>query len=127
MPSNILDSFSKRNPKLAPFVEKLRGHLSWLKEHDVGEVLPRVAAVDIGLSEADTVALLGLFEKAGLVKRRYDLVCEATREVVGSYESLEEIPDQVDCKICGREHGADDLRIELVFPITRGRTANAAA
>jgi hypothetical protein len=127
MRSKKLESFSKQNPKLAPLVEKLEEYIQWLAERGIKEVIPRVAAAQLGVSEADTLGLLSLFQDAGLVKPRYDLVCKATSSVVGSFYSLDEVPDEVDCQICGKEHDADDLRVDLVFEIAEGRAANAAA
>jgi len=127
MQSKKLESFSKRNPKVASLVEKLEEYIRWLAERGIKEVIPRVAAAQLGISEADTLGLLSLFQDAGLVKPRYDLVCKKTNSVLGSFYSLDEVPDNVDCQICGKEHDADDLRVDLVFEIAEGRAANAAA
>jgi hypothetical protein len=127
MLSKKLESFSKRNPKLAPLIEKLAEYLQWLEEREIGEVIPRVAAAQLGISEADTLGLLSVFHEAGLVRPRYDLVCRTANSVMESYYSLDEIPDKIECQLCGKEHDADDLRVDLVFEITQSRAANAAA
>jgi hypothetical protein len=127
MPSKKLENFSKNNPELAPLVRKLEEYLRWLQERGIKEVIPRVAAAQLGISEADTLGLLSVFEEAGRVKPRYDLVCKSTNSVLGSYYSLREIPDTIECQACGREHDADDLRADLVFEIAQSRAANAAA
>jgi len=127
MLSKKLESFSERNSTLAPLIEQLDSYLTWLVEHNVTEVIPRVAAAKLGISEADALALLGLFLEAGLVKPRYDLVCTVTKSVLGSYYSRDEIPDDAECRLCDRQHDADELRVELVFEIVKGRAANAAA
>ncbi len=126
MPSKKLENFSKTNPSLAPYINKLYDYLRYLSEHDRKEIIPRVAAVQLGLSEADTLGLLTLFQDAGLVKPRYDIVCTRTDSVIDSVYSLDEVPDKVDCQICDRQHEADDVRVELVFEIAQG-LANAAA
>jgi hypothetical protein len=127
MPSKKLENFSRRNPELAPFVQKLAEYIRWLSDHNVNVLVPRVAAAQLGISEADTLGLLSLFQDAGLVQPRYQLVCKRTSSVLGSYDSLKKVPDNIECSVCGEEHDADDLRVDLVFEIAQGQTANAAA
>lgn len=127
MPSKKLETFSKRNPKLAPLIQKLEEYLRKLAEQGINEVIPRVAAAQLGISEADTLGLLKLFHDAGLVKPRYDLICKPTNSVVGSFYSLDEVPDEVECVFCGKDHDADDLRVDLVFEPSHERASNAAA
>jgi hypothetical protein len=127
MQSTRLESFSRVNPSMAPLVEELRSYLSWLQEHGESVVIPRVAAVRLHISEADALALLGLFREDRIVRARYDLVCSSTRTVVASYYSIDDIPDEIGCPLCGDSHHADTLKIELVFEIVHDRAANAAA
>jgi len=127
MPSRELENFNKRNPRLAPLVQKLEEYLRWLAEQGISEVIPRVAAAKLGISEADTLGLLTLFQDAYLVKPRYDLVCKATSSVLGSFYSLDDVPDQAECQFCDKDHDADDLRVDLVFEISHQRASNAAA
>jgi|ERR1700686_1721585 len=127
MPSKKLETFSKHNPKLAPLVQRLEEHMRWLVGQRISEVIPRVAAAQLGISEADTLGLLTLFQNAGLVKPRYDLVCKPTSSVVGSFYSLDDVPDRVECQFCGKDHDADDLRVDLVFELSHERASNAAA
>jgi len=128
MPSKKLENFSRRNPELAPLVRKLADYIQWLSEQNIKELIPRVAAAQLGVSEADTLGLLSLFQDAGIVEPRYHLVCKATGSVLGSYRSLDEVPDSIECNVCGKEHDSDDLRVDLAFEITpQGRAANAAA
>jgi hypothetical protein len=127
MPSKKLENFSRRNPELAPLVQKLMDYIHWLSDQKITKLIPRVAAALLGISEADTLGLLSLFQDAGIVEPRYDLVCKRTGSLLGSYHSLDEIPDKIECNVCGKEHDADDLRVDLVFEIAQGRAANAAA
>jgi hypothetical protein len=126
MPSEKLETFSKENPQLAPRIRALEEYLQWQKDRGVKEIIPRVAAAKLGISEADTLGLLTLFEDASLVKHRYDLVCATSDGSIESFDSLDEIPDELYCRFCGDQHCSDDLRIELVFEID-GHAANAAA
>lgn len=127
MPSKKLENFNRHNPELAPIVKKLADYIRSLSEQHVNQVIPRVAAVQLGISEADTLGLLSVFQDAGLVEPRYQLVCKRTGSVLGSYSSLEDVPDEHECNVCGKEHDAGDLRVDLVFEIAHGRAANAAA
>lgn len=126
MPSKKLESFSKRNPELEPLIQKLADYMRWLSDQGIGELIPRVAAAQLGISEADTLGLLSVFQDAGLMKPQYQLVCIRTKSVLGTYASLGEVPDEAPCEHCDRDHDSDDLRIELVFAI-KGLASNAAA
>ena len=44
MPSKRLENFSKQNPSLAPLIEKLSDYIESLRQREVTEVIPRVAA-----------------------------------------------------------------------------------
>jgi hypothetical protein len=127
MPLEKLENFSKKHPALAPLVGQLLDYIKWQRDRGVRELVPRVVAAKLGISEADALGLLSLFDDAGLVKPRYDLVCGETSTAIKSFDSLYEIPEQIECNQCDREHGPDELRVELVFEIRQDRTANAAA
>jgi hypothetical protein len=127
MPSKKLEAYSSSHPSLAPYIQKLEEYIQWLREQGITEVVPRVAAAKLGLSEADALALLSIFRDAGMVRPRYDLICRRTQSTLASFYSLDEIPDEVHCEECGQDHDGDDIRVELVFEITAGKTANAAA
>jgi hypothetical protein len=127
MPSEKLETFSRENPQLAQLVRALEEYLRWQKERGVKEIVPRVAAAKLAVSEADTLGLLALFEDAGLVKHRYDVICARSDGSIESFDSLDEIPDELYCRFCGDQHCSDDMRIELVFEIANGQAADAAA
>lgn len=127
MPSKKLEAYSSSHPSLASFIQRLEEYIQWLREQGITEVVPRVAAAKLGLSEADALALLTIFRDAGLVRPRYDLICRRTKSTLASFYSVDEIPNEVHCEECGQDHDGDDVRVELVFEISAGRTANAAA
>lgn len=127
MQSRKLETMSKRKPTLAPLIEQLEEYLNSLENQNIEQVVPRVAAAKLHISEADALALLGLFQEAGVVRPRYDLVCLPTRSVLSSYYKRTEIPDTEFCKICGTEHDCDGLRVELVFEIVQTQAARALA
>jgi hypothetical protein len=127
MPSGKLENFSRKHPELAPLVQKLAEFVEAQSVRGVRELIPRVVAAKLGISEADALGLLTLFEDARVVKHRYDLLCVRNGVVIKSFESLNEIPGAIECRYCGDEHDAEGLRVELVFEILRERSADAAA
>lgn len=127
MPSEKLDNFSKQHPELAPLIRGLREYLRWQRERGVKELIPRVAGAKLGLSEADTLGLLTLFQDAGFVRPRYDVICTRTDGIIESFDALKDISDELFCKFCGDQHSCDDVRVELVFEIVNGQSADAAA
>jgi hypothetical protein len=122
-----LENFNKKHPSLAPLVEQLRQYIEFQRGRNVREVVPRVAAVKLGTSEADILGLLLLFEEAGYVKPRYDLICARNGAVITSAASLKYLPDEPECKFCGEAHDGEDLEIELVFEILERNQTDAAA
>jgi hypothetical protein len=127
MSSRRLETISKDNPELAARIQQVREYVEWQKERNVHEIVPRVVAVKLGTSEADALSLLMLFEDAGVLKHKYELICVSNSATIASYDSLEEVPNEHECRYCDREHGGDELRLELVFEIVQKRNANAAA
>jgi hypothetical protein len=127
MLSRQLETFSKEHPELATVIRSLEDYLRWQAERGVNEIVPRVAAAKLRLSEADLLGLFTVFEDAGLVRHRYDVICTRSDGSVAPFYSLQEIPDDLFCRYCGEEHGCDDLRIELVFEIIKERISDAAA
>jgi hypothetical protein len=127
MLSGKLENFNKKHPELASLVKRLAAYVETQRERGVRELIPRVVAAQLDVSEADALALLSLFEDAKLIKHQYDLVCVANGTVIASFASLDKVPSEIDCQHCGGEHDGDGLRVELVFEILRERSADAAA
>jgi hypothetical protein len=122
-----LESFSRKHPELRPFIQQLAGYVRQQRNRGVRELIPRVAAVALGITEADLLGLLTLFEDAELIKHQYDLVCVPSGAVIASFPSLDKIPSDIECQHCGVEHNGETLRIDLVFNILREQSADAAA
>jgi hypothetical protein len=130
MPSLKLENIKAKHKSLSDKLDSLADMIQKAGEH--GDVLiPRVVARQLRISEADALALLMLFEDAGWIRHRYDVLCPKSRAVLFSVYDKNEIADEeYECKFCGAEHACDDLEIELVFEIPaagrNARTDNAA-
>lgn len=122
-----LENFSKKHPEISPLIQLLAEYIEFQSNRGVREIIPRVAAAKMNITEADTLGLLTLFEDASVIKHRYDLVCLRNSTVIESFGSLDEIPDQIECRYCDCEHDGESVRVELVFEILRTRSADAAA
>jgi len=110
-----LEAAKRNHPKLAKQLDAVWDYLSSQQREGVQDFLPKLAAVKLGLNEAAALGLLMLLEDAGLLAHQYDVLCRNTNALITSVPSLQEVEDGYDCNFCGRDHAADELRVELVF------------
>ena len=85
-----------------------------------GDVVPSILARKLNISETDATALLYLFQQAGLICPQYDVYCPETEKFIRSFESKEQIPDELYCRHHdGRTfHQKDEVLVEIVFGFT---------
>lgn len=114
-----LERIKSKHPRLSPQIDALAHYISSELEEGRKRIVPALAAARVGRSEAETLAVMMLFEDAGLLSHRYEIVCERTRTVLLSVSDKSELERVLPlyCKFCDCEHNADDLRIELVFDV----------
>lgn len=120
MSSPDLESIKKKHPSLSASIDALAGYVQIQLERS-GEVVPELAAQYLKLSEAATLGLLLLFEKAGLVTPVYNIYCHRKGTLLKTVSSKGEIPSAIYCKFCDEDHqcDAEDVDVELAF---RART-----
>lgn len=117
-----LERTKSNHPRLRPLLEGLETYVC--REVDEGRtrIVPALAATALNKSEAETLALLMLFEDAGVLTHEYDIVCKRTNAVLKTVTDKSELEDAlrvgVPCQLCDAEHGYDDVRTELVFEVT---------
>ncbi len=115
-----LENIKSAHPQLARLIDALKDYVA----AEVGEgrtrIVPALAAVPLGLSEAETLGLLMLLEEAGLVLHGYEIVCRDNDAVLKKVSELSEVEDTLPiyCELCDEEHDADSVRVELVFEVT---------
>jgi hypothetical protein len=115
MPSLKLENIKAKHKNLGDKIDVLA---DLIRKAEENVLIPRVVARHLRLSEADTLALLMLFEDAGWIRHRYDVLCPKIKAVLFSvYDKRELTENEYECKFCGIEHSCDDLEIELVFEI----------
>jgi hypothetical protein len=117
-----LERTKSNHPRLRPLLEALETYIC--REVDGGRtrIVPALAARALNKSEAETLALLMLFEDSGVLTHEYDIVCKRNNAVLKTVTDKSKLEDAlrvgVPCQLCDLEHGPDDLRTELVFEVT---------
>lgn len=115
-----LESIKSHHPSLSSPLDALAAYVAAEIDDGRTRIVPALAAAAITKSEAQTTALLMLFEDAGIVAHQFDIVCTRNNAVLLTLTDLSDwrthLP--VHCSLCDMEHGDDDLRIELVFAAT---------
>jgi hypothetical protein len=125
-----LDKIKSQHPSFRNLIDKLANYLDAELAEGRERIIPSLTAQHLGLSDAETLALLKLFDDAGLVRAAYDVVCDKTKIVLSTVHSKSELKDlfPIPCEFCGSEHQPDDVTIELVFEITpQARQKDAVA
>jgi len=114
-----LDRIKSNHPRLRPLLEALETYIGHEVEDGRTRIVPALAANSLRKSEAETLALLMLFEDGGVLTHEYDIVCKRTGAVLKTVADKSELQDAlpVPCQFCDQEHGADDIRTELVFEV----------
>lgn len=115
-----LERTKSNHPRLRPLLETLETYIGHEVEDGRTRIVPALAATSLRKSEAETLALLMLFEDAGVLTHEYDIVCKRTGAVLKTVADKSELENAipVPCQLCDAEHGSDDLRTELVFEVT---------
>jgi hypothetical protein len=114
-----LERTKLNHPRLRLQLESLETYIG--REVDEGRtrIVPALAAVYLKKSEAETLALLMLFEDAGVLTHEYEIVCTRTGAVLKTVSDISALEEalRIPCPLCDAEHGPDDLRTELVFEV----------
>lgn len=110
----------KKNPALSPYLSPLDDYLQELLTTSPKPIyiVPSLVATRLAINEALALALLMLAHKAGLIEPQYVVYCAARGTVLGYYESLQDVPENVFCKFHGEEHDSEDYYVELKFKFT---------
>jgi hypothetical protein len=115
MPLSKLEAAKKKYPQLSKQLGDLFGYLLVQQKDGISDFMPKLVAARLGMNEAAALGLLRAFENAGIVSHEYHVLCRSTSALIDVVPSLSDIADSYECNFCGREHGIDDLKIELVF------------
>lgn len=119
MPFQTFEDIKLKHPHLRVKLDALANYIVGELEEGRSRIVPALAAAHLKQSEAETLGLLMLLEDAGLIRHQYDIVCRKTNAVLATVSSKSELEHVIPvlCQLCDAEHGADDLRIELVFEV----------
>lgn len=119
MQFQALERTKLNHPRLRPLLEALESYIAHEVDEGRTRIVPALAAASLKKSEAETLALLMLFEDAGMLAHEYDIVCKRTGAVLKTVSDKSELEDAlaVSCQLCDTKHGSDDLRTELVFEV----------
>src|SRR5947207_15862995 len=88
-----LDRIKSNHPRLRPLLEALETYMGHEVENGRTRVVPALAANSLGKSEAETLALLMLYEDGGVLTHEYDIVCKRTAAVLKTVTAKSELQD----------------------------------
>jgi hypothetical protein len=121
-----LDPFRKDLPQLSNSLAELEEYVASVFarptpagssfDHAAHDIAPVQVANRLGVDEGLALVLLGNFEKAGIIQRRYDIYCPATDLVIDRVNSKAKLPVVVRCPYeASTDHSIHEYLVELVF------------
>jgi hypothetical protein len=109
---------SKVNPRqVNEYVRQALAYAAERAESGYAEIVPTLAAQNLGLSSVEALAVLMVLEDAGALKHHYRIYCRPSDGVLADVESKKDVERLIYCKFCDKNHGEEDLNVELVFRI----------
>jgi hypothetical protein len=115
--SDISDKLKGLLPRLDKYFE---AELSNKKAARSKDYLPVTLAKQLKTSEAVALALLMVYENAGLVMPEYHVLCPDTYNVLRVVQSPAELPETIHCPYHDpeREHDQLEYYMDIVFRLT---------
>jgi hypothetical protein len=129
MPFPELEKYKRQSPRLASSLSEVEVYLREVLDREVRptagldhpafDIVPVLLAKSLGVEEGYALALLRIFEEAGIVVHRYDVYCPNTENFITSFYSKHDLPEHIVCPFEVRtEHSIDEYFVELIFQFT---------
>lgn len=126
MPFPELEKYKRQSPQLADSLSAAEVYLRELLDrpirstdglnHAAFDIVPVLLAKSLGIEEGYALALLRVFEEAGIIVHRYDVYCPHTDIFIESYYSKHDLPEYIECPFEVRtKHSIDEYFVELIF------------
>jgi hypothetical protein len=124
-----LEKYKRQSPRLADSLSATEVYLRDLLDrpirskegfdHAAFDIVPVLLAKSLGVEEGYALALLRIFEEAGIVVHRYDVYCPNTENLIASFYSKHDLPEYIECPFEVRtEHSIDEYLVEVIFQFT---------
>ena len=124
--------FKQEYPELADQLTRVEEHLNQVlarppadpqkfwraPQHDID---PERVAFLLDTHRSRAIALLYLFDKAGILIPRLDIYCPVTELFIDSFPSRGALPDNLDCPHHERDtqHSFEEYEVKLMFEFSR--------
>src|SRR6266550_387969 len=101
-----LDPYKREAPELADSLSHLEAYLEEVMSRPVRhqgldqaafDIVPRLVAKELGIDEGLALVLLRKFDQAGIIVPRYHLYCPNTGGFIGAFDSVDDLPERIDC------------------------------
>lgn len=126
MPFPELEKYKQQSPRLAHSLSEVEVYLNEVLsrevrspegiDHAAFDIVPVLLAKSLGVDEGYALALLRVFEEAGIIVHRYDVYCPNTENFISSFYSKHDLPDLIECPFEVRtEHSINEYHVELIF------------
>lgn len=126
-----LDSYRKDNlnlpskikvllPKLDQYLQKELGRKKTDKKEPTRDIVPNTLAKTLKIDEAVALALLMIYENAGVVQPNYYVLCPETDNFLGTFKSPRDLPEIIYCPYHDppKEHDKSEYYVDLIFRFT---------
>lgn len=115
MSSPKFERVKRSNPGVAKLFDKLGAYISSQFHQGQEFVLPKLAAVALGIRDGEAYVLLEMLAHEKLLQGVYNVYCRRTDALIATVSSLRELDDAWLCDECGQAHDPSDLRVEIAF------------
>jgi hypothetical protein len=119
-----LKQLQKANPRLSRVVAAIDKYLGSLSVPARSHISAGTVAESIGEPRGTVLGLLMAAAHLGLLKLKFRLTCPETGAGIRDYDSLDDIPSEISCDVCGNVHHITTDDVEYFFELSE---ANASA
>ena len=127
MSSPKFELVKKRNPGLAPLLDRMAAYVR--EQIRAGEkfIVPKLGAAKLGLNDGEAFVLLELLTKGEVLRRVYNVYCRRNDMLLATVDSIEALGDIPHCDYCDADHDISGLKVEVAFVPNDDELRNMAA
>jgi len=118
MPFPKLERVKARHREAAGLLDSMANYVCRQMAAHEEFVIPKLAAADLGLSEGEAFVLLKMMADEDVVKQQFNVYCRTHGILLQSVDKLDGLDDIKWCDFCDRQHGPNELFVEIAFRLS---------
>lgn len=117
---NLPSKLSDLLPKLDSYLERELSQRKTAESKDEKDIVPVTLAQKFEINEGIALALLMVYENAGVVMPDYHVLCPDSDDFLATFKSPKELPETIHCPFHApeQEHDKTEYHVDLVFHFT---------